>query len=74
MLKPASTLAAVTTVGSITNALPTGLNTLGAVATVDGFKTTYSASIVGLASAASATDMTFMKLLPVDRRQFEGTP
>ena len=63
LLKPASTLAAVTTVTTvsavtaITNALPVGSNTIGAVATVDGLKATYSATIFNLAPATLATDV-----------------
>ena len=56
LLKPASTLAAVTNVGSvtsITNALPTGTNTLGSVKLTDG---TNLATIKAASTAPVATD------------------
>ena len=66
-LKPADTLAAVTTVGAvtaITNALPTGTNTIGAVnvngvvsVTSSAPSNTYGATMNGLALAALATDV-----------------
>lgn len=39
LLKPASTLAAVTTIGNIADALPTGTNTIGSVLLTDGTTT-----------------------------------
>jgi hypothetical protein len=49
LLKPSSTLAAVTTVGSITNALPTGSNTIGAIT-----NTTFAATQSGVWTVAGS--------------------
>lgn len=53
LLKPSSTLAAVTTVGTITNALPIGINRIGTIGINDG---TNNATIKPASIAVVATD------------------
>ena len=72
LLKPSSTLAAVTTVGSITNALPTGANTIGAISntgfningTLPGFAATPTVNI-GTAPTIAVTGTFFQATQPV---------
>jgi hypothetical protein len=70
LLKPSSTLAGVTTIGSITNALPTGANTIGSIAntsfgiagSLPAFATTPTVNLGTIGSVATETTLATLVL------------